>query len=919
VPAPSNATPPASAAPLPSWPLHEGPRCHGFFRATSDATASSLVVASQRVRVVVTGGLAHTEVEAELGNDEARSVDARVSFLLPEAATPVLGDELELQGDEARFIQLLHVPAKQRQKVRLSYDQPLEQRGGRRIYRYAMSGAECALAPLAQFSVEVTLAGNPTSFGNLVAPQAQIVRAADHVTVKLERYSFVPNQDFTVEFDGRAPTAVDVQVAAAVGTATAQAPGYVSLGLALPASAGAAPSGQAKTRVFVLDKSYHQSPARLRLQAQIVEQVLKRVTARERIRLLACDSACSEWQQGAASAWLAALSPSGTFDLEGALAQARALLGQGARGQIVYLGSGQVSAGTLEKGALVESCARLLAPGAIDLRVFAVGRQNHRSVAFDLAAATNGTYAVVSDTLPVELTSDELLRSLRSRKLTNVRVELPSGLIEAVPQRWPALVLGQALRVAARFFFPTSGVVRVSGRLEGGYYAQTYPVTVNDATPQNPASERWWEQQRLSGRARVAQSAWPPETKPALLPRIKAPPSEVTSSDGPPREGGPDLRREVSVVADRFRRCYELLPFGPEGWFEGGLDFALQVDARGSLTSFAAEARSGQPPPSLFACLHRAAAMRIFEPPRLGPIELSFSQQVAIDWNRGLRAEVEIPDASIWRLGVIVPTISAGNDAWRAALAASVIGPVLAATTPVQMLEMAQKLVAGAPRSPQALDLLAAVAGAQQEGAILRAMLEAELALAPHDRELRLRAARAWLAAGDEQRACAHVRAASTASADLAALAATCRSRWLNDPAMRVSAAALSEGALAGVAPVASCQPFKVSVTCDAPESCPIPLVLTPQGQVVSPFGRIPGDGKASPLGFWPGGFGTFRVLLLGGKPRVRGSVDITVHHDTKRLQFERSGVAQNVATVELSAERPSWGTMGLPLCGPAP
>jgi hypothetical protein len=52
VPAPSNAPPPASAAPLPSWPLHEGPRCHGFFRATSDATASSLAVGSQRVRVV---------------------------------------------------------------------------------------------------------------------------------------------------------------------------------------------------------------------------------------------------------------------------------------------------------------------------------------------------------------------------------------------------------------------------------------------------------------------------------------------------------------------------------------------------------------------------------------------------------------------------------------------------------------------------------------------------------------------------------------------------------------------------------------------------------------------------------------------------------------------------------------------------
>ena len=180
------------------------------------------------------------------------------------------------------------------------------------------------------------------------------------------------------------------------------------------------------------------------------------------------------------------------------------------------------------------------------------------------------------------------MRSLRSPKLTGVRVELPSGLTEATPARWPALVLGQPLRVAARIAGAMSGVIRVRGKIKGRDYAQTYSVAVNEATPQNPAVQRWWEQQRLAGRARVARGIRTPWPKPALLPSIKATTSEVTASDGPPRKGGADRQREVRVVASRFDRCYERLAFGPEGWFKVRLDFALRVDERGSLTSFAA-------------------------------------------------------------------------------------------------------------------------------------------------------------------------------------------------------------------------------------------------------------------------------------------------------------------------------------------
>lgn len=117
--------------------MREGPRCRGLLQASRAGTTGkprgALTLSSQRVRVVVTGGLAHTEVEAELANDEAEAVDPLLSFLLPEAASPILGSELELWGDEARFARIVRLPAKQRRTIRLSYDEPLEQRSGRQV------------------------------------------------------------------------------------------------------------------------------------------------------------------------------------------------------------------------------------------------------------------------------------------------------------------------------------------------------------------------------------------------------------------------------------------------------------------------------------------------------------------------------------------------------------------------------------------------------------------------------------------------------------------------------------------------------------------------------------------------------------------------------------------------------------------
>ena len=104
------------------------------------------------------------------------------------------------------------------------------------------------------------------------------------------------------------------------------------------------------------------------------------------------------------------------------------------------------------------------------------------------------------------------------------------------------------------------------------------------------------------------------------------------------------------------------------------------------------------------------------------------------------------------------------------------------------MIAAASGIVEGAPSSLAALQILGAVAGAHHERELALAVLEAELAVSPGQRERRQRAARAWLAMGDERRACAHLRALGTAGNDLASMNTLCRARWLGPHAQPAAA-----------------------------------------------------------------------------------------------------------------------------------
>jgi|SRR6188768_1286225 len=1048
----------ASAVPLASWQLDEPTRPYGFasvsgYDPSTGAARGDLSLRSHRVKTLIVGGLARTEVVEEWANDQARAVEARLALALPDGASVsrfALGrgnallearvfdsDQIALiprgpsserwedvwpgrdERDTLRM-RLVGFAPKEKRTLLLSYDEELAQRASSELYRYALPKAGNEGAPAREFSIEVTLLGEPSSFGKIATPNypATIRSLADRVLVTLERHAAIPGQDFTVEIERvkRAQFEVRSDVSAAK---TWPAQGYVSLRFELPTDADSKPSDKARstTRVILLDKSYPQSAATFQLQ-RLLSEGLVRTAADERVVLLACDSSCAAWPtQGmsaagaeaarGASTWLAGLARSGSFDLEGALAHAVALFEPESRGQVVYFGASRVSAGVLESSALFESVAYLLAKKGADLRVYGVGPARDEAALFGLVLATDATYGVLSDAVPSELQLAELWRALRAPKLTQPQLALPAGVHDPEPARLPALVTGQSLRITARLEAPVQGTVRLSGKLRGHDYIASYPVAIEqDDARSNPLVARHWARERLS-EARVGSSFVPGESQLARSAGIASrhtdwllleaerdyraygltgarvepgPPPRAASSAHRPRGAFPERtprgllsspiwkperraafpplrprgrvelvsgaepngldaseyaarrRRDIQSLRSLCRACYERTVARTQGWLEGRIDFSLRVDARGLLESLAAEAPSARDVGSLFGCLRAEAARVSFEAPPAEARELQFSLDFAIDWSRGLT--VHYPPAPGWPFGGgrFEAVITAADEMWRSASLRTESGrlasALLQAHSAEQAIEVARRSVEAEPRSLAALNVLGTAAGGYDEFGLLSAVLEAKLALSPDQPELRRRLARAWLAAGDERRACAHLRSlpAARLGTNLSSANALCRTRWLEElalppvkPVSPEAARKIIADALDEVERNKPCHPFTVVVRCADSHPCPSAVVLTPEWQLISAFGDISGKGSVEPLSFWPAMHGTYRVLLFGGDPQAHGSVDLSVHLDSSHFEFHRGGVVQTVASVELRSEPPSLGAVGIPMCGGAP
>lgn len=540
--------PRGASAPLPaSEPRNEAsppeePTLRGLGRMTArrpgqEATVGGVTLASHQVHVEIRDGVASTTVEEIFENETNEVLEGRLVFPVPSAASVSdlslwVGDRLvpaemvekrsaatifkgivddtvrprdpallEWKEGHELSLSIFPLPAKGTRKVQLSFEQPVSDLSGRGTFVYPLSHDAARATKVKFFSLSVKLEGR--GLRDVVAPlhDATITTGDDKAEVRFEAKDFVPSSSFVVSYRSDRASDAELTLEPAAPSCEHGCPpaldgaGVLRTAVALDAE-DPLPAPVEGDRVFVLDKSASQTRASLAAQVALVRAALEGLSEERQIALVACDSACVSFPESgrvsaredakeAALKWAAALEPSGSSDLGGALDVAADHLAGAAHAQLVVLGDGVASSGEL-RPATIARRARQSLPDEVDVRVVGVGRNVDATRFAALADELAGTYQELDLEGDLEESAVALALSLDQPLLRDVEVELPAGLALAAPAP-RALRLGDELRLATVRDGATGGaeesVLQVRGHVGDATYELARALRTQEGPP----------------------------------------------------------------------------------------------------------------------------------------------------------------------------------------------------------------------------------------------------------------------------------------------------------------------------------------------------------------------------------------------------------------------------------------------------
>ncbi len=399
------------------------------------------------------------------------------------------------------------------------------------------------------------------------------------------------------------------------------------------------------------------------------------------------------------------------------------------------------------------------------------------------------------------------------------------------------------------------------------------------------------------------------------------------------------IQRIVRQSFGRFRLCYENgLRSNPDLQGRVGVRFTIGLD--GNVGSVA-NGGSDLPDSNVVACVLRSFGGLMFPAPDGGTVLVTYP----INFAPEVGASVRMSETRFF-----APSPSAvhvdGSEQWTtqgepalAKLRSAVhegetsrqrhdglIRGLLAHGRFAEALTAAKHFAEIDPDLASARELLAQTAAAAGDGLLARTSLDAELETAPTSADLHLRAARAFEAAGEERRACAHFRSLAElrkTDDDARYESLRCRARLderdavvteldtIEKPGKRVTelAKALASGPAPAYSPPAGGGDFEAKLGCaDESDRCPTVVVVTPLGKVISPWTPAARGGAVTAAGL---SSGTYRTLVVGGDPGTACDVTVRTFNATRRFSVTHGGSQTIAATLVTIPEQSFGGSLG--------
>lgn len=656
----------------------------------------------------------------------------------------------------------------------------------------------------------------------------------------------------------------------------------------------------------------------------------------------------------AAHTFLMALKPGGASDIAGSLATALVQLGHAEQEglythQLVYIGDGHPSAGELSAASIAARVQELMGQSATELRFIGAGRSLDQDVLRGLAIELGGTVDLLSSGLSLEERIMEISSALRRPIIKDARLSLPPGLISADTNALPALRLGQEILISGEILDLDPGDVVLTGTLAGKPYRLSKKLVFQEQNRrQNPLIANMWAKNRISLLQSLAPTA---EIKAQIIDlslRYRTM-SRYTSflvleSDEMYKDFG-ILRPKREAKADEsetFMQQMESEP-APAPVAQDDAPYAMDLtsreegavaSSRGAPAAPVAPAAASAPKPSAAAPAKSKKAESwdnmgsAFGSGAPGSGRALESKDVATDKGRAAEQERSLadrpvgenlskPSAPSERSRYVAPRFhmkaTTTGDEWRkwgqerlTQLEQSLqadpnsrarhevwVRGLITSGRFAQAQAAAHNFFSLDPDYPVAARLLAFSSVLSEDHEQARLMLDVLNEQSPEQTELHIEAERAFLAVGDVVRACAHVRSVAALDPHLNAYVAAADQCWQEILGRAPSRS--NDGSTKG-------EPgqLEVSVECDAPSGardCPSPLLISPYGEVYSPW--TPGLGKTDKtrITLLKVRTGTYRLLIAGGSPSARGRLKVVGRHENTSLKFDH-GALHTVADI---------------------
>ncbi len=444
---------------------------------------------------------------------------------------------LEWQRGGRFELRIFPIPANGARKVVLTYTQVIQPVGGVRRYVYPLAHDPSGALRVDRFDVDVQVRGHDRGFG--IATQGYGMNRggsgeADSLT--LSEQSFVPSGDLVVEYatadrdtelsawayqptgeiaaddadkDGKSkaagqnPTAdrvprIDQGAAATVvSTSDGSAP-YVAMAVRprLPRRSDDAQ----RAYVFVVDSSRSMFGERYKRAAALTARTIKELDRLDRFTVLACDTTCRSLPGGMrvpsheasreVKQFLDGITPEGGSDPAASMrdASSTASHAEGRQLRVVYIGDGTPTVGPIRPGDLTKAAQAAMPSGRGTLTAVAIGADADLDA---LAALARGGSGTVLPYVPGQRTNEAayaILGASYGMGLSDVKLELPEGLVEVAPKAIDTIARGGETIVVARMTRPqVNGTVVLRGKVGDDAFEQTYRLDVTAVAGQSNA------------------------------------------------------------------------------------------------------------------------------------------------------------------------------------------------------------------------------------------------------------------------------------------------------------------------------------------------------------------------------------------------------------------------------------------------